>query len=412
MINSVIASYYLSEFKSELDNACKKMKVDYELNIGNKHVIGRVDMNAGDTNPFSNKRDIYGYDVEIIIPEIDKMTETGYTYLGCIKDDGLVSVHPNDNTDFDLSSMDQIKTFPCNRCGKKTTRNIIHVFRKDDTQAITVYGSSCAKTKFGIDVNILIAKFTKIKEHFGFSEFDENDFFGSERGWTLITADIFCTLAYHEVVEHGYISASKVFNEGYGTCTTDLVVSDYFELVNGNKTVIKGFNYNLKNIDFDYDNFLIWVADYIYNLEDGDFKFNIKGAFEFVVDGYVHPRTKGFVTYMVFKFWFDTVKASENKEVEYNTDYSDMEIKERLRDIKMVVINEHSFEGTYGVTTIYTFRGVDNNIKYKWFASKQIDTVGELIVTGTVKSFEDDVKYGKAVILTRCAVKYPKNDFN
>ncbi len=407
MIEATITSYYISSFKEELKAACKKMKVAYELVVGQKRVIGKMLTNVKDTNTLSNYVEIWGYDVEIIIPEIERMTETGYEYLGCIKDDGLVTVHPNDNADFDLSSMEELKTFPCDRCGKKTKRNIIHVFRKDGE--VTVYGSGCAKTKFGIDVNVLIDKFSRIKDMFGISEIGEDGMFSGGSGWSFIQADTFCTLAYHEVVEQGYVSASKVYNEGYGLSTTDSVMADYFELVDGNTTVRKAYDYNLENIDFNFMKMLGWATAYVASLEEGDFKFNMKGALEVMLEGYVHPRTKGFVTYMTFKYWYDNVRVSEKKEtVEFNTDYSEMEVKERLRDIKMVVINEYSFTGHYGTTTIYTLRGVDNNIKYKWFSSAGIseDIVGgELLVTGTVKAFEDDAKYGKAVVLTRCAVK-------
>ncbi len=402
MINSIIPSYAFNEFKSELASATKKMKVDYEMTVGVKRVIHEYDDPNTPAGSFTNKIQIWGYDVEIVIPEIDKMTETGYTYLGCIKDDGLVTVHPNDNADFDLSSMEQIKTFPCDRCGKKASRNIIHVFRKDGE--ITVYGSTCAKTKFGIDVNMLVEKFSRLMLDFGGVWGDMEDNFGFARDWKFISAENFISMAYHEIVEHGYTSASKVYNEG-GLSTTDCVSSDYFELINGNQTVIKGFEYNLDNIEFDFSEFVAWAGTFIASMDDNDFKFNMKGALEVIEEGYIHPRTKGFATYMVFKFWFDNKKASTEVKVEWNEDYSDLEEKFRMRDIRMEVINEYTFEGNYGTTHIYTFRGLDDNRKYKWFASKEIDTNGEMLVTGTVKGFDDHATYGKCVLITRCIVK-------
>lgn len=407
MIKATITSYYLSTFLEELKSACKKMRVSYGVAVGEKRVVGQVNMtDHWDTSSFSNFKDVYGYDVEIEIPEIDKMTNTGYEYLGCIKDDGLISVHPNNNADFDLSSMEEIKTFPCDRCGKKVKRNIIHVFRKDGD--VTVYGSGCAKTKFGIDLNVIIDKFSRIMEQFGISEIDDDGYYGGGRGWNVIDADAWCTIAYHEITDNGYVSGTKVMNEG-GLSTKDCVDSDYTELMDGENRMRVYYDSITETKEFNLAHMLGWATVYVNELEEGDFKFNMKGALEVLLEGYVHPRMGGYVAFLVFKYWFDTVKASEKKEeVEWNTDYSNMEVKERLRDIKAVCINEYTFETQWGATTIYTFRGVEDNIKYKWFASKQIDTEGEFMLTGTVKAFEDDAKYGKAVILTRCLVKYPE----
>ena len=405
MIKSVITSYYLEAFKSDLKLACKKMKVDYELIIGEKRIVAKVPMSSLDSNStFTSYYDVWGYDVEIIIPEIEKMTETGYEYLGCIKNDGLVTVHPNDNTDFDLSSMEQIKSFPCDRCGRNHSRNIIHVFRK--TGKVTVYGSTCAKTKFGIDVNVLISKFSKIKEQFGFDSYEDmGEYGGFGKGWKFIYADTFVPMAYYEVVEHGYVSASKVYNEGCGISTTETVESDYFQMLDGNNTIRKEFDWNKENIDFDFSEFMAWAKGFIEEMDAGDFKFNMEGAFNAMEEGYVHPRTKGFATYLAFKFWYDNKKVSAPVE-KFNEDYSDMPVGFKFKNLKVEIINEYTFEGNYGTTHIYTMKGVESNIKFKWFASKALDTDYDHILTsGTVKAHEDDARYGKACVITRCRAK-------
>jgi len=404
MINSVITSYYLESFKTDLKIACKKMKVDYDVVVGEKRVIASIPYNQADTSSFSSFYDVWGYDVVINIHDIDKMTDTGYEYLGCIKDDGLLSVHPNDNADFDISSMDQIKTFPCDRCGRNHSRNIIHVFRKDGK--VTVYGSTCAKTKFGIDVNVLIAKFSKIKEQFGFADYDDMDTYGGfGKGWKFINADIFIPMSYYEIVEHGYVSASKVYDDGCGISTAETVESDYFQMIDGNNTIRKEFDWNTNNIEFDFDDFMVWAKGFINDMDSNDFKFNMEGAFTSIEEGYVHPRTKGFVSYLAFKFWYDNKKVCIPIDT-FNEDYSDMPIGFKFKNLTVEIINEYTFEGNYGTTHIYTMKGVDDGVKYKWFASKELDTnYIHILTSGTVKDHENDVRYGKSCVITRCRAK-------
>ena len=402
MIKATIPSYRIVDFKAELKSSCKKMHVEYELIVGEKYIIFEYFEPNPPVDTFNRKISVWGYDVEIIIPEIEKMTETGYEYLGCIKDDGIVSVHPNENTDFDLSSMEQIKSFPCDRCGKKVNRNVIHVFRKGGN--VTVYGSTCAKTKFGIDVSALSEKFSTLVLSFG-KDSGWEDYDHSGKYSSYIQSDMFASMSYYEIASHGFTSASKVYRDGYGTSTNDYVVSEYNEVITGDNTAIKEFKYNIENIEFDYAKFMVWADKYANTLNDGDFKFNIGNALELMQEGYVHPRTTGIVVYLVFKFWDAVTNSADSTNVKWNTDYSEFECKKRYRDIKMVVINECIFEGNYGVTHIYTFRGVDDNRKYKWFSTKEISTDGELLVTGTVKDFEDHPVYGKVIIITRCAVK-------
>jgi len=74
------------------------------------------------------------------------------------------------------------------------------------------------------------------------------------------------------------------------------------------------------------------------------------------------------------------------------------------------IVGQNTISTDYGYTTIYTFREVNTNIKYKWFSSN-----GELnaderyeIYTGSIKSFQKDPKFGDAIILTRCKARLPE----
>jgi hypothetical protein len=405
MIEATIVSYHFADFKATLADACKKFKLDYKLEVGDKEVVGHYTDPRTPDNQFSERKAIYGFNVKVTIPAIEKFTETGFSYLGCIKDDGIVSVHPE--TDFDLSSLEnEIKTFPCHECGKKIQRNIIHVFREDATGDIKVFGSGCAVKKFGININTLINKFTNLLGMFE-GEFSEYDSYGFSKGWNPVDADFFCALTFFEIHEHGYVSGTHAYNFG-GLSTAESVMDDYTRIAQsgeGYKTIYKEYEWNMENIGFDFDAFMEFAGKFIEEMEDGDFKFNMEGAFDLLSEGYVHPRVKGFVVYLVFKFWNDLKNAKKDC-IEWNEDHSGFEAGQKIKGLHVEIVGEYIFEGYYGTTYIYTMRGVEDNVKYKWFASKALDNDVEWIITScTVKKLEDDAKYGKAVVLTRCRTK-------
>jgi len=405
MIETTIVSYRFEDFKVALADACKKFKIDYDLEVGEKEVVGTyVDPNTP-TTQFCEKRKIYGYKVKVSFSEIEKFTETGFTYLGCIKNDDLVSVHPQ--SDFDLSSLkEEIETFPCHECGKKIKRNIIHVFREDATGEVKVFGSGCAVKKFGININVLIGKYTNLLNLFT-EQFADYEPAGFGKGWSPIDAHIFSAMCYFEIHEHGYVSGKKAYEFG-GLSTAECVSDDYMRVENMDKdakSIQKEYEWNCENIGFDFDDFKIFCAKFIETLEEGDFKFNMVGAYDFIEEGIIHPRTKGFVAYLAFKFW-DDQKNVKNEGIKWNEDHSGFEVGDKIKGLRVEIVSEYIFEGYYGTTYIYTMRGVEDNIKYKWFASKCLDTDKEYIITScTVKKLEDDAKYGKAVVVTRCRTK-------
>jgi hypothetical protein len=123
-------------------------------------------------------------------------------------------------------------------------------------------------------------------------------------------------------------------------------------------------------------------------------------------EGYVIPALAGYLSFVVLKFW-KNITASNNKEA-FNEDYSDLSEGQKIKGMVAKIVDTHTFEGYYGTTNIYTMRGEDGR-KYKWFTQKEFDNNTTLKITScSIKKLEDDVTYGKSIVLTRCYAKEMK----
>lgn len=423
-----IEKYYKDDFSALLAKTCKKFKVDYTVSfsdeqvIGTKHIIDnrQSDDFYGGFASFGNKEkteDIIGYIATVEVPELNKMEETGFLYLGCIKDEDVLSVHPTgyaEEKGFELSSLkDEISTFPCVECGRKIERKIIHVFESPEGD-IAVYGSGCAVKKFGINFTAVMDKFFNAISVIEESYYGDDDYFsgGSDRSYTHY-APFFAFICFYNIYKFGYVSGSKAWNEG-GVSTKDATLEDILmidsvdESVEGKalRAALKVFTEETK---LKWEEMVAWIPTFQATLKDDDFGFNMNQVCEMMLNNGVSDRMAGYATYVVFRYWQDALAPKEPK-VEFNTDYTGIEVGSKLKDlgpITVKIIGVFTRETDWGVTNIYTLLDVNTNIKYKWF-STSVELNEEVvyeIYSGTVKSFQDDAKYGKAIILTRCRVR-------
>lgn len=409
-MNFLVPSYNLADMKEKLAATCKKFKVDFDIKVGEKHVIYTYKIDC----PVTFKKrtvEVQGHDVEVNIPEMDKFINTGATYLGCIKRDGIVTVHPTahaENIEHSLSSLEEeIKTFPCHECNKSINRKIMHVFEDDATGEIKVYGSGCAVKKFGVNINSLISKFEGIYEAMIEDYGDEGIWGDFGGGMKVYNAEYFCSFAYNLILKAGYVSGSEAWgNEGVFS-TKDRAIENYNEFMNApvssaiHQVTIEEFNEN----DFSYEKFSTWVVEFVNEMDEGDFKFNLLSVIDIFSENFVNKRTAGYVAWLTFKYWYDNVRIKAEV-IEYNTDHSGYSVGDKFKNLHVQVVNEFITEGYYGTTFIYTLRGKEDNIKYKWFASNPLEEGVEYILTsGCIKALEDDAKWGKAVVITRCRKK-------
>lgn len=83
------------------------------------------------------------------------------------------------------------------------------------------------------------------------------------------------------------------------------------------------------------------------------------------------------------------------------------EIGDRLRDLKVTIENKYSFEGSFGLTTCFSFK-MDNDVII-WYTSSakySLLNIGqEVLLTGTVKALSETVLGEKRTVLTRCIIK-------
>jgi len=405
MIELTIPTYSKEALEEKVAEVSKKFKVTYEIEYSEKKEVGKTSIMAPVGNSFQKMPvPVYGYDVVITFDAFEKFINTGFSYLGCIKDDGVVTVHSNG--EYDLSTLEEeIKTFPCHECGRKIVRNIIHAFREDATGNVKVFGSTCAKKRFGVNINALLAKFENIKSGIQ-GQFDDDimsdPFGGGGSRYVYTKSETFIRLCYNEIFTYGYVSKSKAALDENKISTADFILSQCVRLLT--KETYDQFIAECDRIEFNYDDFLAKAETIVADM-DGEFGYNMKSVFEHIKEGVIIPRIAGFVAYLVF-LYAQAKKVEMRDKTEWNTDYSDLAAGDKIKKLRVKIIDKHSFESYYGTTCIYTMRGMDDNIKYKWFTGKNYDIGTDLLVTScAIKELQDDPKYGKAVVITRCRTK-------
>jgi len=144
--------------------------------------------------------------------------------------------------------------------------------------------------------------------------------------------------------------------------------------------------------------------------ERDDFEHNMAVA---VAHDYLPTRRTGLAAYAV-QGYLKTIEEQVQREAAATSEFVGSE-GERLRGLrvkvaKVVAIADHySFDG--GTKPLFVFVDADGN-SLKWFASSwatKLEPGEEYLLTGTVKRHEDDEKFGKATIITRCKVEEAKS---
>ena len=421
---------YKVNFLELLKSTCKKFKVDYIVSFSDEQVIGKkqtIDNRGqyemagmGHFMTFGSNvktTDIIGFIATVEIPELAQMEETGFLYLGCIKSDDIITVHPSgyaSTKGFQLTSLkEEIQSFPCAECGKKIARKIIHVFESPEGE-VAVYGSGCAVKKFGINFSAVMDKFFNAISVLEDSYYGDDEYFGSGSfGGGVHYAPFFALICFYNIYNRGYISGSKAWNEG-GMSTKDMTLTDILMIDSNDisaekKALVDATNKFADESKLKWEEFVAWIPDFKKTLNDDDFGFNMTSVCDQMVEGGISDRMAGYGCYVIFRYWQDAL-APKAPTIEWNEDYSGLSIGDKLKDLGPItakVTNLFVRETQWGTTTIYTFRDINTNIKYKWFStsgSLDEDQIQE-IWSGTIKHFENDAKYGKAVVLTRCKVR-------
>ncbi len=321
----------------------------------------------------------------------------GYTYLGCIKDQeriGLLTIHGNELTKgIDIVSfVESFKSIPCHKCNRKHSRKIGHVFLEDATRELKVFGSGCSKNFFGVDFSRLLNIFERVSN--GIDTWENGYFKNTSSNW--VDFNFTSKVIYDEINTHGYTSGTKAREYECGS-TTDAVNHTMISW----KDISKEQKQTIRDLDVDFS----ILATKEYDLS-GEFGFNIKTIQKKIEMNCVSYKDFGFLVWMIFDEFFKVNPIKKDKVVYGYGDFKEGD------SVSSDILFEgcYKYDGRYGIGYIYTF--VCDDVKFKWFTSIDIvNRIGELergdklTIKGKVKSLEDDVKYGKSVIITRCNVK-------
>jgi hypothetical protein len=332
--------------------------------------------------------------------DFDQFKIDGYTYLGCIKDEnmmGLVTIHGNEHlegrdiSDF-VNSFDNI---PCHNCNRRHKRKVGHLFLHNDSNEILVFGSSCAKNFFGINFDRLLGFFDRVSISFG--DGWDDDFVRGYRDKTIHWRSA-ARFAYFLISKDGYLSATKA-REWERTSTGTYVR----ELYNGNRELLTE-QARQEMRDMEYPDF-----DVLFNTEvvdpnkenKNDFEHNLLVLQEKMRQDMVTYHDHGFITFMVYNQFFKTPAPERVEYILPEWAEKGRRVKKNEMDITAEVSHIHSFNGSYGLTHIYSF--VSDNVRFKWFTGNDQNVeVGDTVKLDSfsVKDTEDN-QYGKSVIITR-----------
>jgi len=434
-----VEKYYKENFSELLESTCKKFKVDYTLTWSEEQIIGHKEIvrdygynDAFDTTTFMSfgvpaqidpdKNPIYGYIATVEVPEIEKMESPDYSYLGCVKfEEGITTVHPTtyaEEKGFSLNSLkDEIKSFPCRECGKKIYRTIIHVFEDNKTNEIAVFGSGCAKKKFGIDFQHVMDRFFKTIEVIKEGYDEEDGYFGGGSYYSKVEyAPSFVFMTFFNIYKRGYVSGKVAWEQG-GASTKDMVWNALYMLMSSDRQNEKDRRNLREEMDdfkeehghkLEWEDFKTWmIEEFRATLDEStDFGHNMLQIVDQIATyNEFANRMAGYVCYIVFRYYQDKLIPKAPKE-EWNTDYSNFKVGDKVKDfgpIRVRIVGLYSFETQFGMKYIYTMRDLDNGYKFKWFATVPLnEEFDHEIYSGTIKDLEDHEKYGKAIVLTRC----------
>jgi len=327
----------------------------------------------------------------------DSFKIEGYNYLGCIKDGdmlGFITIHGN-NLIGDRDLIDWVKSFetiPCHACNRKHSRKIGHIFYKIETDEFLVFGSSCAKKYFGINFDRILSFFE------GFNSKVE-DWDNDSRGRHYASHMDSITLlkdAYYIISKYGYTSVSAA-KEDEGVMPTSMIIGNFRNDPSmGKYKYISEINEITENIDFS----VVWSTPIVTN--NPEMNHNIGVIQEKMAHNLLGEKDFGWVSFMVWNHFF---KPAPAQALAYTLPEG-LEAGDKIENITVTFLGNISYDGSWGTQFINMFEA--GNVRYKWFSS--VNVAGRYnidkgsiisIKKATVKTMEDDVKFGKSVVITR-----------
>lgn len=331
----------------------------------------------------------------------------GYQYLGSIKDGdmiGLITLHGNDLTkDMNLSEfVSSFKAIPCNACNRKHVRKIGHLFLEEESGDVQVFGSGCAKKYFGINFDRVLSFFQNLQLRYDewAGEYDQRFI------RNLINTNKAVQVIYWAIEQYGYISKTKADMDTIQS-TADIASELHCDR-DWRRKMDDKLDILTKDVDIE-SAFTVCHTKDVNN--KSDFEHNVEVIQEKMAEGLLTYKDFGWVSWVVYNQFF---KPAPVAKVEYTLPEG-LFADDKIGGIPAKLTNVTWFDGRFGRTYINTF--VQGNVRYKWFSTINVATklnldfedvrengVKVTIKSATIKGFEDDVQYGKSVMITRAKV--------
>ena len=206
------------EFRKHVAAVAKKFKVTGKIVKKSESFIEKVwnpnkvitDPNGYETRGGSEDHPVYACTIVIEDEEYAKFTETGATFVGSIHKEDVVTVGATPagrEMNLKISDLEsEIENMTCASCGRKNDRRkVLYVFSEADG-AIRTYGSTCAKTKFGVNFERLVSRFQNIKDLLVGGIADWSPDYTDANAWMNIALD--------SIKRYGYVSGTKAYETG------------------------------------------------------------------------------------------------------------------------------------------------------------------------------------------------------
>lgn len=411
MIDINIPVERFEEMKDEVAKVAKKFKVKGKIVKKSNPIIEKVyNPNANDGKGKTVDHPVYECKIVIDDKDYKKFTDTGATFLGSVHKEDVVTLGASpEGIDYGVNLSDlreEIENMSCDLCKRSNLRNVIYVFLTKEGK-IQTFGSTCAKTQFGVDFERMISRFKSIKDLLTSA--------GNSYERTGEDAEQYVKFAFDDIMKNGYTSNSNAYHSG-NTSTSQIAWGSYYDLNYNNHLRLTQHEHCerllsiIEESPIEMEPFITFIKTLVKEDDNSDFAFNMRATIE-LVDTYnfVTQRTSGYLSYMTFKYKQSIEDAKVKKEIEANEPKWNLEhdykAGDKFKMLNVTVISAKCFDTDYGAKAIYILKD-ENDVRLKWFTDPKFEVDQEVVLSsGAVKTLEDHAKYGKAVVLTRCRVK-------
>jgi len=327
----------------------------------------------------------------------------------------VVRIAPGRDDDGSYSSYRSIDPV-CEHCNSKRRRNDVFILEHSDGRR-KIVGRNCLADFLrcsGADAFADLAKYADLASQWAErAEAGDSDYFGGEGGgWGVRTMPLDRYLPVVRMLMHriGWMGRTKARDfEGVAATADDA----YRYLFVGTEATKDWIKYNDLSVSPADEAEAACAIEWACSVDSSKSEYldtikriALSGMVDFKgLDGYAASIIIAYRNACEFQAERDEKAKSAKNKVWFGSP------KERVKNVSVVCKGRHSFEGSYGTTTIVRFEHYPNNSDVAvlvWFASgdrfDDWEEGAEYSITATIKGHDDDSKYGKQTKINRVKV--------